>query len=100
GRGGGARRRVVTSDGREGNSRRPYVAGMARAGNADGWDALAWNFRSCGGEMNCLPRFYHSGATEDLEAVVAHALASGAYDEVALVGFSLGGNLTLVYLGE
>ncbi len=96
----GARRLVVISHGLEGNSRRPYVAGMARAVNADGWDALAWNFRSCGGEMNRCLRFYHSGATEDLDAVVSHALASGTYDEVALIGFSLGGNLTLVYLGE
>lgn len=96
----GARRLVVISHGLEGHSRRPYVAGMAKAANSFGWDALAWNYRSCSGEMNRCLRFYHSGETGDLQTVIAHATAQGDYDEVALVGFSMGGNLTLVYLGE
>ena len=96
----GSRRLVVVTHGLEGNSRRAYVAGMARAANRRGWDALAWNFRGCSGEPNRLCRSYHSGATEDLAAVVARATRDGAYDRVAVVGFSLGGNLTLKYLGE
>ncbi len=96
----GSRRLVVVTHGLEGNSRRAYVAGMARAANRRGWDALAWNFRGCSGEPNRLCRSYHSGATEDLAAVVARAARDGAYDRVAVVGFSLGGNLTLKYLGE
>jgi predicted alpha/beta-fold hydrolase len=73
---------------------------MARAFNRRGWDALAWNFRGCSGEPNRLLRSYHSGATEDLAEVVAHAGRGGAYDRAAVVGFSLGGNLTLKFLGE
>jgi hypothetical protein len=74
---------------------------MVRAFNRRGWDALAWNMRGCSGEPNKLPRFYHSGATEDLEAVVAHVRQiSPRYRGLALVGFSLGGNITLKYLGE
>lgn len=91
---------VVVSHGLEGNSRRPYVLGMVRAFNRAGWDALAWNFRGCGGQINRRLRFYHSGATEDLGAVVDHALAVGGYRRLALVGFSLGGNMTMKYLGE
>jgi predicted alpha/beta-fold hydrolase len=49
--------------------------------------------------MNTKLRFYHSGATEDLHAVVEHAQRNG-YTEIVLIGFSLGGNLTLKYLGE
>jgi len=45
-------------------------------------------------------RSYHSGATEDLAAVVDHVLRGGRYRRVALVGFSLGGNITLKYLGD
>jgi predicted alpha/beta-fold hydrolase len=41
---------------------------------------------------------YHSGATEDLRAVIDHA--APAYSRIALIGFSLGGNLTLKYMGE
>jgi predicted alpha/beta-fold hydrolase len=96
----GSRRIAVLSHGLEGNSTRGYMLGMARALNRSGWDALAWNYRGCSGQMNRTPRFYHSGATEDLHTVVMHLLSQGIYSEVALIGFSLGGNLTLKYLGE
>lgn len=45
---------------------------------------------------------YHSGATDDLGAVIDYFLSADKYDyqEIALVGFSLGGNLVLKYLGE
>lgn len=90
---------VILSHGLEGNSTRQYITGMVKILNRHGFDCLAWNFRSCGGEMNQTARFYHSGATEDLDAVVQHAFARG-YDDIRLIGFSLGGNLTLKYLGE
>ncbi|MDX5328715.1 MAG: alpha/beta hydrolase [Marinobacter sp.] len=95
----GSDRLAIVSHGLEGHSRRPYVLGLARALMADGWDVLAWNFRSCGGVMNRQPRFYHSGATEDLHTVVSHAL-EGHYNNLFLSGFSMGGNLTLLYLGQ
>lgn len=90
---------VIVSHGLEGHSRRPYVLGTVREANRHGWDALAWNFRSCGGEMNRLPRMYHSGATDDLHRVVQHAVAAG-YQRIHLVGYSMGGNLSLVYTGR
>ncbi len=90
---------IIISHGLEGNSQRPYMTGMAKAFYEQGWDALCWNFRGCSGEMNRQLRFYHSGATDDLDTVIRHALCKG-YETVALCGFSLGGNLTLKYLGE
>lgn len=95
----GNRKLAIISHGLEGNSTRAYVMGMARALFLNGFDVLAWNFRGCSEEMNRLLRFYHSGATEDLDCVVRHAEAKG-YSEIYLVGFSLGGNMTLKYLGE
>lgn len=95
----GRKRCVVVSHGLEGHSRRPYITGMAKVFTDAGYDVLAWNFRGCGGEPNYQPRFYHSGATEDLDAVIRFALQQG-YEEIAMVGFSMGGNLTLKYLGE
>lgn len=97
---GGSRKLMIISHGLEGSSTRPYVKGIARAGFMNGFDVLAWNFRGCGGEMNRQLRFYHSGATDDLEIVIRHVIDLGKYDEIALCGFSLGGNLTLKYLGE
>lgn len=90
---------VIISHGLEGNSRRHYVQGMARHFHDAGWQVLAWNFRGCGGEFNRLPRFYHSGATEDLRAVIRDAVARG-FRRIFLVGFSMGGNLTVLTLAE
>lgn len=95
----GAPRAAVLSHGLEGSTDRGYMRGMAQALVRRGWDVLAWNYRGCGRRPNRTPRSYHSGATDDLDVVVQHALAGG-YETVALVGFSLGGNLTLKYLGE
>ncbi|MBL7863059.1 MAG: alpha/beta fold hydrolase [Cyclobacteriaceae bacterium] len=95
----GAAKLVIISHGLEGNSDRAYVRGMARIFYQHGYDALAWNYRGCSGEINRKIRFYHSGATDDLDFIVRHA-ASFGYTEINLVGFSLGGNLTLKYLGE
>jgi predicted alpha/beta-fold hydrolase len=89
---------AIISHGLEGSSANDYVRGTAAALARAGWDVLAWNFRGCGGEPNRLPRFYHSGETGDLGAVIAHAARD--YPSIALVGFSLGGNVTLKYLGE
>ncbi len=96
----GATRLAIVLHGLEGDSARAYVQGLVRAVNRRGWDALALNFRGCGGEMNRKPRFYHSGDTEDLQTVIAHVAAQRTYSEVALVGFSVGGNVVLKYLGE
>ncbi len=91
-------RLVILSHGLEGNSTRPYMLGMAREFTLKGFDVLSWNFRGCSEEMNRKVIFYHSGATYDLDTVVSHAEKN--YSEIYLVGFSLGGNLTLKYLGE
>ena len=96
----GANRLAVISHGLEGNSGRSYVRGMVRAVNRSGWDALAWNMRGCSGEPNLTLRFYHSGATNDLNAVIEHVVDQRQYDSIALIGFSLGGNLTFKYLAE
>ena len=90
---------VIISHGLEGDSNRQYVKGMVKICQQSGIDALAWNFRSCGPEMNKNLRFYHSGATDDLDTVVKHAIKNG-YKAIFLIGFSIGGNLTLKYLGE
>lgn len=96
----GAGRLAILSHGLEGDAGASYIQGMAGTLVRRGWDVLAWNYRGCSGEMNRLPRFYHSGATEDLEAVLGHALRVHPANQIDLVGFSLGGNLTLKYLGE
>jgi len=94
----GAPRLAILAHGLEGSATQTYIRGMAAALAATGWDVLAYNFRGCSGEPNRLPRAYHSGETGDLRAVVARAVQD--YSTLALVGFSLGGNVILKYLGE
>jgi predicted alpha/beta-fold hydrolase len=96
----GSSRIAILSHGLEGNTQRNYVLGMIKTLKRNGWDALAWNYRSCSGETNRRLRWYHSGETEDLQEVILHTIARKIYSEIALIGFSLGGNVTLKYLGE
>jgi uncharacterized protein len=91
---------VVISHGLEGDSNRPYVLGMVRALNMNNLDALAWNYRGCSGEMNKVVKMYHSGETSDLNEVINHVLQTKSYEKIILIGFSVGGNITLKYLGE
>ncbi len=94
----GASRVVVISHGLEGSSGDGYVRGVASAFAGAGWDVTAWNYRGCSGEPNRLARSYHSGDTDDLASVIDHVRQG--WRAVALVGFSLGGNLTLKFVGE
>ena len=93
------RKLAIISHGLEGNSMRVYCRGMAKFFFARGWDALAWNCRSCSGELNRLARFYHHGDTADLGFVIDEAIRLG-YKEIILIGFSMGGSFSLKYVGE
>lgn len=91
---------AVLLHGLEGNAQRKYIKGQARELLNWGYDCCAVNFRGCSGEDNRLYRSYNAGATEDLEAVIIHIQEQDRYKRIDLVGFSLGGNLLLKYLGE
>jgi len=92
-------RLALLSHGLEGSMESSYIIGMTRALQRAGWDVLTWNMRGCGGVPNKLPTWYHSGKSDDLALVVNYAL-SLQYPQIALLGFSVGGNITLKYLGE
>ncbi|MBD2700051.1 alpha/beta fold hydrolase [Spirosoma sp. BT702] len=95
----GQRRLVVLTHGLEGDSHRQYIQGTAKLFAQHNYDVLAWNCRSCSGEMNRAFRLYNHGEIGDLGEVIGHALKTKPYQEIVLVGYSMGGNITLKYLG-
>lgn len=96
----GSDRLAVILHGLEGHSRRTYVLGMARAARIYGFDVLAMNLRGCSGEPNRHLASYHSGLTGDVHDVLRMVVDLGRHASVSLIGFSLGANLVLKYLGE
>ncbi len=90
---------AILSHGLEGHSDKYYMRGMAHALQNAQWDVCSWNCRSCSQDINLTPKLYHHGATEDLEEVIMHSKPM-EYKQILLVGFSMGGSLTIKYLGE
>jgi len=91
---------VLLLHGLTGSSNSPYIVGMQQALAAQGWASVALNWRGCSGEPNLLPRSYHSGASEDLAATIAHLKSKRPLAALYAVGYSLGGNVLLKHLGE
>ena len=96
----GAGPTVLLLHGLEGSSTSHYVFGLLDEIAAQGWRAAVLNFRSCSGEMNRLPRLYHSGDTGDLDWVASRLIERAPGAPLGLVGVSLGGNVILKWLGE
>lgn len=91
---------LILTHGLEGNSKAQYTCGMAKAFLSQHYDVIAWNMRSCSGEMNKTQGFYHSASYTDLEQVVNWALARKDYQEIHVAGFSLGANVTANFLAH
>jgi len=89
---------VLLLHGLEGSVHSPYARALLAAVAARGWHGVLLHFRGCSGELNRLARSYHSGDTGDVAWVAAHLLRTSP--ALAAVGYSLGGNVLLKYLGE
>lgn len=91
---------LLVLHGLEGSTRSHYVVGLVGEARARGWRAVVMNFRSCSGDLNRLPRFYHSGDSGDLDAVVRRLTGTAPPAPLVAVGVSLGGNVLLKWLAE
>lgn len=91
---------ILLIHGLEGSAESNYMISSANYFNGIGVDTVAFNLRGCSGEDNRLLSTYHSGKTEDVDFVVKHLLDNYNYQNIIIVGFSLGGNMTLKYFGE
>lgn len=83
-----------------GSSSSPYIVALQHQLQATGLSSVAMNFRGCSGEMNRRARAYHSGCTEDVEAVFQALRARQDKRPLIGVGYSLGANVLLKWLAE
>ena len=93
-------RLLIINHGLCGHSRRHYVLSLVKAFNDIGWDCLAWNYRGTGLSEGVQLQFTTNDSTHELDWVTRHAIAAGGYRKVAFSGYSMGGNLCLLYLGR
>lgn len=91
---------VIVLHGLQGSSNSNYARGILRALQQHGCRAVLMHFRGCSGEPNRLPRFYHGGDTGDLNVLINTLRAREPRTPLAAVGYSLGGNVLLKWLGE
>jgi predicted alpha/beta-fold hydrolase len=91
---------VLLLHGLEGSANSPYMQGMLRALEKNNWRAVVMHFRGCSGEPNRFTHAYHSGETGDISAVVDLLRQREPHTPIAAIGFSLGGNVLLKWLGE
>ncbi|MFQ5937687.1 MAG: hydrolase [Acidiferrobacterales bacterium] len=91
---------VVVLHGLEGCSRSPYVQGLLSVLQRAGLRGVVMHFRGCSGTPNRLPRSYHSGDTDDFAHLIATLERREPHTPLAAVGYSLGGNVLLKWLGE
>ncbi len=112
----GSDKLLICVHGLEGHARKPYVRGIMHYFNQKrskeqakttksntlqvGWDTVGVNLRSCSGEDNRFLYGYHSGKSEDLDFVVDSIIAEKKYKQIAIIGFSVGGNIVFKYAGE
>ena len=91
---------VVLFHGLEGNSHSQYASALMAATRDRGWRGVVVHFRGCGGELNRLPRAYHSGDSAEIDWILRRLKLDNPSIQLFAAGVSLGGNALLKWLGE
>jgi len=91
---------LLVVHGLEGSSESQYMTGVARNGLAASMNVVLMNQRNCGGMDHCAPTLYNSSLSSDVAAVAKSVVEKDGVSRLALVGFSMGGNLVLKCAGE
>jgi uncharacterized protein len=91
---------IIIVHGLEGSSESQYMLGITEKALAQGMNVIRYNQRNCGGTDALAPVLYHSGLSNDVAAVASDVVARDGVSRIALVGFSMGGNIVLKLAGE
>lgn len=91
---------VIALHGLEGSSKSKYIVSLVQHLNKHQIACASVNFRGCSGESNNHIYSYNSGKTDDLTTVINHIQQTYKFKNIILVGYSMGANISLKYLGE
>ncbi|MFO0323454.1 MAG: YheT family hydrolase [Burkholderiales bacterium] len=91
---------LVVFHGLEGGSHAVYARNFMLEAERRGWRGMVPHFRGCSGEINRLPRAYHSGDAAEIDWILRRAKAEAPDQPLYVAAISLGGNATLKWLGE
>ena len=91
---------ILLVHGLEGSSESQYMLGNASRAWAAGWNVIRMNMRNCGGTEALSPTLYHSGLSGDVQAVAQYFVERESLQQMAWIGYSMGGNLVLKAAGE
>ena len=93
-------KKIIVLHGLEGSIESSYARGILKAIQDQGWQAVFMHFRGCSGEHNIEDRSYHSGETSDIRFLIDTLTTRDPNVRLCAIGYSLGGNALLKYLGE
>ncbi|KAK2981920.1 hypothetical protein RJ640_019140 [Escallonia rubra] len=91
---------LILLPGLTGGSGDTYVRHMLNRARDKGWRVVVFNSRGCGNSPVTTPQFYSASFTEDLREVVAHVSSRYPNGNLYAVGWSLGANILVRYLGQ
>jgi predicted alpha/beta-fold hydrolase len=91
---------VILFHGLAGSFNSPYIQGIMKSLDKQGFASVLMHFRGCAGKPNLLPRSYHSGDTADAKAWIDYVHKKYPQNPLYAIGYSIGGNVLLKLLGE
>ncbi len=91
---------LVLVHGLEGSDTSVYMLGTDEKAFAAGFNVVRLNLRTCGNTEHLTPTLYNSALSGDLRAVLRELIEKDGFSSVFLAGFSMGGNMCLLFAGE
>jgi len=90
---------LLAIHGLTGSAESGYMRRTAVQAHARGWVVVRINLRNCGGTEAIASTLYNAGQSDDADAALRAIEAKGLPRPYVLLGFSLGGNIALLYAG-
>ncbi len=91
---------VLLIHGLEGCTESHYIIGLSHKIWGKGWNCIRINQRNCGNSEHLTPTLYHNGLSQDYRQIIQEITEQDGSQLNWLIGYSMGGNLTLKLAGE